>query len=74
MTSKLATVALPKDGAAYRCTYTDRYGRCGVTTKRGLTMADYEALLTVKPSGVSFMRALCSDHVTTVSAFITTTA
>ena len=66
----VTSIPLPRDGAAYHCTFTKDGIRCGVPTKRGLVLPDYDKLNAAKPTGVTFMRALCKEHIHEVSTFI----
>lgn len=66
----VTTVKLPADGADYRCTFSDGSTECRTVTKRGLIVRDYVALSAARPANVTFMRALCDEHVMVVSTFI----
>lgn len=66
----ITMVPLPRDGAAYHCTYSDHVGRCNEVTTKGLALPDYETLYPARPAGVSFMRALCTEHSFVVSTFL----
>jgi hypothetical protein len=63
-------VPLPRDGAAYHCTFTLAGLRCGTVTTKGLALDDYEVVYANRPNGVSFMRALCREHSLEVSTYV----
>jgi hypothetical protein len=52
-------VKLPKDGAAYHCTYPVGFERCGKPTIIGIPMEDYDRF---RVAGYVGMRAVCGHH------------
>lgn len=67
----IPTVTLPRDGAAFHCTFTRDGARCGKVTTKGIAFVAYEvALVAAKEKGLSnvtFMRALCPEHTAEVA-------
>jgi hypothetical protein len=67
----IPTVNLPRDGAKFHCTFTRDGARCNKVTTKGVAFIAYEvALVAAKEKGLSnvtFMRALCPDHIVEVS-------
>jgi hypothetical protein len=64
------TVRLPRDGALYHCTYTNKGYRCRAETKFGLTQAFYDEVRSKLPKGVTTMRAICPKHLEVLKEYV----
>lgn len=65
----IPTVQLPRDGAVFHCTFVKDGVECEAVATKGLAYIAWEVALVAKPSGVTFMRALCPKHIKEVSIF-----
>jgi hypothetical protein len=64
------SVALPRDGAGYSCTWIFQGERCDKTATRGLSIESYARVHSILPSHALVMRALCHHHLTWVETML----